>query len=129
MTHTKKVRLLEEYISKGLGEQVVLILKDLWSFDPEVFPRYQKIREQYTVADALEQFKEKKGYVYLGINMHDLIKVIEKNNPIVKIVEYQDTKEEFFEKYPNFYQEERVRYNNLIANKGNKNKYKSTFMS
>jgi len=126
MTNTKKIRLLSQYIEKGLGEQVVLILKDRWDFDPEVFPRKYNIREQFTVNDSLEQYTKEEGYVYQGLIFKELQKIIEKNTPKTVICEYKDTREKFFEEHPNFLEEERIRLNKLIGRRINS--YKSQFI-
>lgn len=126
MTNTKKIRLLNEYIEKGFGEQVVLKIEDRWDFDPVLFPRKYALREQYTVTDALHQFQEQKGYIYEGMNIKDLQKNIERNQPVTVVGEYQDTKDKFFAEHPNFYQEQKERLNKLM---GVYNKYKSQFVS
>lgn len=126
MTNTKKIRLLTEYVEKGFGEQVVLTIKDRWDFgDPDAYPRNYKVREQFNVSDALNQFKEQQGYIYAAINIKDLQKIIEKNEPLVVIAEYKDTKDKFLAEYPNFQKEERARLNKLM---GMYNRYKSQFI-
>lgn len=125
MTNSKKIKLLNEYVEKGLGEQVVLNIEDRWDFDPDVLPRKYPIREQYTVSDALNQFKEQKGYIYEGINIKDLQKNIERNQPLTVIGEYQDTKDKFFAEHPNYYKEQRAKFNQLM---GMVNRYKSQFI-
>lgn len=125
MTNSKKIKLLNEYVEKGLGEQVVLNIEDRWDFDPDVLPRKYPIREQYTVSDALNQFKEQKGYIYEGINIKDLQKNIERNQPLTVIGEYQDTKDKFFAEHPNYYKEQREKFNQLM---GMVNRYKSQFI-
>lgn len=126
MTNTKKIRLLTEYVEKGLGEQVVLTIKDRWDFgDPDVYPRNYKVREQFNVSDALNQFKEQQGYIYAAINIKDIQKIIEKNEPLVVIAEYKDTKDKFLAEHPNFQKEERARFNKLM---GMYNRYKSQFI-
>lgn len=125
MTNSKKIKLLNEYVEKGLGEQVVLNIEDRWDFDPDVLPRKYPIREQYTVSDALNQFKEQKGYIYEGINIKDLQRNIERNQPLTVIGEYQDTKDKFFAEHPNYYKEQRAKFNQLM---GMVNRYKSQFI-
>ena len=125
MTNSKKIKLLNEYVEKGLGEQVVLNIEDRWDFDPDVLPIKYPIREQYTVSDALNQFKEQKGYIYEGINIKDLQKNIERNQPLTVIGEYQDTKDKFFAEHPNYYKEQREKFNQLM---GMVNRYKSQFI-
>ena len=125
MTNSKKIRLLNEYIEKGLGEQVVLIIEDRWDFDPDAIPRKYAIRERYSVTDALNQFVEQKGYIYEGINMKDLQKNIERNQPVTVTAEYQDTKDKFFAEHPNYYEEQKKKLNALM---GMVNQYKSQFM-
>lgn len=125
MTNTKKIRIINEYVERGLGEQIVLKIEDRWSFDPDVIPRKYQIREQFNVLDALNQFKEQKGYIYEGINIKDLQKNIERNQPLTVVAEYQDTKDKFFELHPNYYQEAREKLNKLM---GVYNKYKSQFV-
>jgi hypothetical protein len=125
MTNTKKIRLLNEYVEQGLGEQVVLKIEDRWDFDPELFPRKYGLREQYTIADAINQFKEQKGYIFEGIAIKDLLKNIERNQPVVVVAEFQDTKDKFFAEHPNFYKEQQEKLNKML---GMVNKYKSQFM-
>jgi hypothetical protein len=125
MTNNKKIRLLNEYVEKGLGEQVVLKIEDRWDFDPDVLPIKYPVREQYTVSDALNQFKEQKGYIYEGINIKDLQKNIERNQPLTVRAEYQDTKEKFFAEHPNYYKELRAKFNAMM---GMVNQYKSQFI-
>lgn len=125
MTNTKKIRLLTEYIEKGFGERVVLILEDRWSFDPEVYPRTYNVREEYNVVDALNQFKEEKGYVYQGMNFKDIQKAIERNTPKKVLAEFQDTKDKFFQLHPNFFEEQKERFKKFL---GEYNKYKQQFM-
>ena len=125
MTNSKKIRILNEYVEKGLGEQVVLKIEDRWDFDPDVLPIKYPIREQYTVSDALNQFKEQKGYIYEGINIKDLQKNIERNQPLTVRGEYKDTKERFFEEHPNYYKELRAKMQGML---GMINRYKSQFI-
>jgi len=125
MTNSKKIRILNEYVEKGLGEQVVLKIEDRWDFDPDVLPIKYPIREQYTVSDALNQFKEQKGYIYEGINIKDLQKNIERNQPLTVRGEYKDTKERFFAKHPNYYKELRAKMQGML---GMVNRYKSQFI-
>ena len=125
MTNSKKIGLLTEYIEKGLGEQVVLKIEDRWDFDPDVLPIKYPIREQYTVSDALNQFKDQKGYIYEGINIKDLQKNIERNQPLTVRGEYQDTKDRFFAEHPDFYKEQRAKFNQMM---GLVNRYKSQFI-
>lgn len=124
MTNSKKIRILNEYVERGLGEQVVLKIEDRWDFDPDVLPIKYPIREQYTVSDALNQFKEQKGYIYEGINIKDLQKNIERNKPLTVRGEYKDTKERFFAEHPNYYKELRAK---MQAMTGMYNRYKSQF--
>lgn len=125
MTNTKKIRILNDYIEKGLGEQVVLKIHDRWDFDPEVMPRTYALREQYTVSDALKQYQEQKGYVYEGITFKELQKCIDKNMPFVVNGEFPDTKEKFFQEHPNFFEEQKKKLNGLL---GLYNRYKSQFI-
>lgn len=127
MTNSKKIRLLNEYVDKGLGEQIVLKIEDRWGFDPDVLPIKYPVREQYSVSDALNQFKEQKGYIYEGINIKDLQKIIECNQPLIVKGEYQDTKKEFFEKHPNYFKELKEKWNRILGI-GKINQYKSLFM-
>lgn len=125
MTNTKKIRLLNDYVNKGLGQQKLLIIQDRWKFDPDVYPRTYEIREEYTVQDAINQFNDKKGYIYEGMEFKQIQKSIEKNMPISIIAEYQDTKDEFFKEHPNFQKEEQEKLKQLL---GQYNKYKNQFM-
>ena len=125
MTNSKKIRILNEYVEKGLGEQVVLNIEDRWDFDPDVLPIKYPIREQYTVSDAINQFKEQKGYIYEGINIKDLQKNIERNQPLTVRGEYKDTKERFFSEHPNYYKELRAKMQGML---GMINRYKSQFI-
>ena len=125
MTNSKKIRILTEYVDKGLGEQIVLIIEDRWNFDPEKFPRKYAVREQYTVADALNQFKEQKGYIYEGMNIKDLQKNIERKKPVTVIAEFADTREKFHTLHPDFEREQKQR---LAALMGMVNKYKGQFV-
>jgi hypothetical protein len=125
MTNSKKIRLLNEYIENGFGEQVVLKIEDRWDFDPDVLPIKYPIREQYTVNDALNQFKEQKGYIYEGINIKDLQKNIERNQPLTVTAEYKDTKDRFFAEHPDYYKEQRAKFNQMM---GLVNRYKSQFI-
>ncbi len=126
MTNSKKIRILTEYIDKGLGEQVVLIIRDKWNFDPDVYPHKYAVREKYTVADALNQFKEQKGYIYEGISFKDLQKNIERNQPLEIKAEYADTKEIFFTKYPDYEKKQKEAFNAIM---GMYNPYKSQFFA
>ena len=125
MTNSKKIRIINEYVEKGLGEQVVLKIEDRWSFDPDVLPIKYAVREQYTISDALNQFKEQKGYIYEGINIKDLQKNIERNQPLIIRAEYQDTKEKFNTEHPDYQKKLREKLNAMM---GIVNKYKSQFI-
>lgn len=125
MTNSKKIRILTEYVDKGLGEQVVLIIEDRWDFDPEMLPRKYAVREQYTVADALNQFKEQKGYIYEGMNIKDLQKNIDRNQPVRVVAEFADTREKFHTLHPDFEREQKQR---LAALMGMVNQYKGQFV-
>lgn len=125
MTNSKKIRIINEYVEKGLGEQVVLKIEDRWSFDPDVLPIKYAVREQYTISDALNQFKEQKGYIYEGINIKDLQKNIERNQPLIIRAEYQDTKEKFHTEHPDYQKKLREKLNAMM---GIVNKYKSQFI-
>lgn len=125
MTKSKKIRLLTEYQEKGLGEQIVLIIKDKWDFDPEVIPHNYEVREKYCVNDAINQFKEQKGYIFDNVTIKDLQKIIEHNKPLGISKEYEDTKGLFFSMYPDYVKQRKETFNRMM---GMYNKYKSQFV-
>lgn len=125
MTTSKMIRLLNEYVEKGLGEQVVLRIEDAWDFDPDLYPRKYKVREELSVLDAIGQYEEKKGYICESMSFKELCKNIEGNQPVTIRGEYQDTKDAFFAKHPDFAKTQRKR---LMELAGFVNRYKNQFV-
>ena len=111
-SYTKKIRLLQEYIDKGWKDRIVLLIKDMWDFDPDKLYNPAD-REFFSVEDVLEQFKNKDGIVYNNwvstSDFKELCKAIEKDEPIVRKGFYQDSYDRFHEKYPNYEEKKRQR--------------------
>ena len=109
-SYTKKIRLLQEYIDKGWKDRIVLLIKDMWDFDPNKLYNPAD-REFFSVEDVLEQFKNKAGVVYNNwittSDFKELCKTIEKDEPIVREGFYQDSYDRFHEKYPNYEEKKR----------------------
>ena len=87
MTDSKKLKILQEYIDKGLGEQVVLNVVD-------AFDREQTIRQKVTITNLFEMVSNKENLNDYP-NFKELGKAIEKNKPIYISGVFKDT----FEKY------------------------------
>lgn len=126
MTESKKLRIIREYIEKGCGEQVILIIRDRWKFDPDVTPYKYPIREQYTVNDALKQYEEKKGYIYEGISFKDLCKYIERKQKVDIDKTYKDSYDLFHETYPEYEEQMRKKFNAFMNAAGGN--YKDMFV-
>lgn len=101
-TLTKKIRILQEFVDKGLGEQDVLKVLDEWSFLPEEGPNKLKVRINVTVHDALIDYKEQKGIAYTTLTFKDLVKTIKNGRPILRIGFFEDTYKKFKQKYPEY---------------------------
>ena len=117
-SNTKKIRLLQEYIDKGWGERIVLLIKDGWDFDPDKLYNPADI-EFFSVEDVLEQFKNKDGVVYNNwvttSDFKELCKAIEKDKPIVREGFYQDSYDRFHEKYPNYEEKKREKAKRYLS--------------
>lgn len=117
-SNTKKIRLLQEYIDKGWGERIVLLIKDKWDFDPDKLYNPTD-REFFSVEDVLEQFKNKDGIVYNNwlttADFKELCKAIEKDKPIVREGYYQDSYDKFHEKYPDYEDKKREKAKRYLS--------------
>lgn len=117
-SYTKKIRLLQEYIDKGWKDRIVLLIKDMWDFDPDKLYNPAD-REFFSVEDVLEQFKNKDGVVYNNwgttYDFKELCKSIDKDGPIVREGFYQDSYDKFHEKYPNYEEKKRQRSKKCLS--------------
>ena len=117
-SYTKKIRLLQEYIDKGWKDRIVLLIKDEWDFDPDKLYNPAD-RDFFSVADVLEQFKNKDGVVYNNwvttSDFKELCKTIEKDDPIVREGFYQDSYDRVHEKYPNYEEKKRQRSKKYLS--------------
>ena len=86
MTHTKKLRLLNEYDNKDF---VAVIIRD--RFDPTENGLSFKVRETFKVSDIVKQYEDKEGIVYTDVDFRELYKNMEKEQAMTFIKVYQDT--------------------------------------
>lgn len=87
MTDSKKLKILQQYIDKGLGDWVVLNIVD-------AFDRERPIRQKLTISNLYEKVSNKENLNDYP-NFKEIGKAIEKNKPIYLNVMFKDTIEKF----------------------------------
>ena len=87
MTESKKLRVLQEYIDKGLAHKDVIHLRD-------IMDKERVIRDKLTINDLYEKVKSGEDLDQFP-NFKEIFKNIEKGNIIILDMIYKDT----FEKY------------------------------
>lgn len=93
MTDSKKLKILQEYIDKGLGEQVVLNVID-------AFDREGTIREKVSIFNLFEKVSNKDNMNDYP-NFKELAKAMEKNKPIYINGIFKDSFEKYIETIKN----------------------------
>lgn len=87
MTESKKLRILQQYIDGGLGDNVIINIID--AFDKEL-----PIREKVTISKLYDKINNKENLNEYP-NFKEVIKAVEKNKPIYIKAAFRDTFEKF----------------------------------
>ena len=113
MTHTKQIKIFNEWIASGKGNQLLYVIYDY--YENIVKP---PIREKFTVSAVAIQFANRTGTVYNAFiqgkfSFKDIQKAVEKNHYFHTMGIFEDSKRKFDEKYPNY--EEKLQQKYLSA--------------
>lgn len=114
MTHTKQLKIFNEWIAAGKGNQILYV----------IFDRYANldnppVREKFTLSAVANQFVNKSGTVYDAFmdgkfSFKDIQKAVEKNKYLQTLGIFEDSKRKFDEAHPQYEEKLQNKYMTVV---------------